>query len=70
MKAARRRLDVLLVERGLVQSRQRALGLILAGEVWVDGQRLVKAGSLVRQDASIRVTGKKIPYVSRGGLQL
>jgi 23S rRNA (cytidine1920-2'-O)/16S rRNA (cytidine1409-2'-O)-methyltransferase len=70
MKAARRRLDVLLVERGLVQSRQRALGLILAGEVWVNGQRLVKAGSLVPQDASIRVTGKKMPYVSRGGLKL
>lgn len=70
MKAARRRLDVLLVERGLVQSRQRALGLILAGEVWVNGQRLVKAGSLVPQDASIRVTGKEIPYVSRGGLKL
>jgi 23S rRNA (cytidine1920-2'-O)/16S rRNA (cytidine1409-2'-O)-methyltransferase len=61
---------VLLVERGLVQSRQRALGLILAGEVWVNGQRLVKAGSLVPQDASIRVTGKKMPYVSRGGLKL
>ena len=70
MKAARRRLDVLLVQRGLVQSRQRALGLILAGEVWVNGQRQVKAGSLVPQDASIRVTGKEIPYVSRGGLKL
>ena len=70
MKVAKRRLDVLLVERGLVQSRQRALALILAGEVWVNGQRLVKAGSLVPQDAAIRVTGKKIPYVSRGGLKL
>ena len=70
MKAAKRRLDVLLVERGLVQSRQRALASILAGEVWVNGQRLVKAGSLVPQDAAIRVTGKKIPYVSRGGLKL
>lgn len=70
MKAAKRRIDVLLVERGLVQSRQRALASILAGEVWVNGQRLVKAGSLVPQDAAIRVTGKKIPYVSRGGLKL
>jgi 23S rRNA (cytidine1920-2'-O)/16S rRNA (cytidine1409-2'-O)-methyltransferase len=70
MKAARRRLDALLVERGFVQSRQRALALILAGEVWVNGQRWLKAGSLVPHDASIRVTGKEIPYVSRGGLKL
>ena len=70
MKGARRRLDTLLVERGLAQSRQRALGLILAGEVWVNGEKRVKAGSLVSQDASIRVTGKEIPYVSRGGLKL
>ena len=66
----RRRLDVLLVERGLFQSRQRALGLILAGHVWVNGQRLSKAGILVPENADIRITGKKTSYVSRGGLKL
>ena len=70
MKAGKRRLDVLLVERGLVQGLQRALALILAGEVWVNGQRLSKAGTLVPEDAAIRITGKEIPYVSRGGLKL
>ena len=70
MKAARRRLDVLLVERGVVQSRQRALALIMAGDVWVNGQRLTKAGTLVHEDVTIRITGKEIPYVSRGGLKL
>lgn len=70
MKADSRRLDVLLVERGLVQSRQRAVALILAGEVWVNDQRMVKAGTSIPEDASIRLTAKPIPYVSRGGLKL
>lgn len=42
----------------------------MAGEVWVNGQRTVKAGSLVAEDASIRITAKEMPYVSRGGLKL
>ncbi len=70
MKPGRQRLDVLLVKRGLAQSRQRALSLVLAGKVWVNGERLVKAGHLVPDDVSLRVTGKDIPYVSRGGLKL
>ncbi|NVM21207.1 MAG: TlyA family RNA methyltransferase [Desulfobacterales bacterium] len=70
MKVGRRRLDVLLVERRLVQSRQRALALIMAGEVLVNGQRLMKAGTLVPEDAVIRITGRDLPYVSRGGLKL
>jgi 23S rRNA (cytidine1920-2'-O)/16S rRNA (cytidine1409-2'-O)-methyltransferase len=69
-KARRVRLDVLLVERGLVQSRHRAQGLILAGEVWVNGKRLFKAGASVPEDAAIRITGRQTPYVSRGGLKL
>jgi 23S rRNA (cytidine1920-2'-O)/16S rRNA (cytidine1409-2'-O)-methyltransferase len=70
MKANRQRLDTLLVSRGLVQSRQRALALILAGQVWVDGHYDLKAGKLVPKDAQIRVTGNDMPYVSRGGLKL
>ncbi len=69
-KTGKQRLDVLLVERGHSQSRQRALALILAGQVWVDGRKLTKAGTRVSSKASIRVTGKDIPYVSRGGLKL
>ncbi|MBN1842887.1 MAG: TlyA family RNA methyltransferase [Deltaproteobacteria bacterium] len=61
---------MLLVKRGLAQSRRRALSLVLAGKVWVNGERLVKAGHLVPDDVSLRVTGKDIPYVSRGGLKL
>jgi 23S rRNA (cytidine1920-2'-O)/16S rRNA (cytidine1409-2'-O)-methyltransferase len=70
MKSSRQRLDVLLVERGLAQSRNRALALILAGEVWVDGKRITKAGSLVPVNCPVRITGTDIPYVSRGGMKL
>jgi 23S rRNA (cytidine1920-2'-O)/16S rRNA (cytidine1409-2'-O)-methyltransferase len=42
----------------------------MAGDVWVNGQRLIKAGTLVHEDVTIRITGKEIPYVSRGGLKL
>ncbi len=70
MKSARRRLDVLLVQRGLVQSRQRALSLIMAGQVWVNGERVTKAGASVPENGAVRITGREIPYVSRGGLKL
>ena len=70
MKPSRKRLDVLLVERELAQSRHRALALILAGEVWIDGERITKAGSLVPVNCAIKITGKDIPYVSRGGIKL
>ena len=70
MKPSRQRLDALLVERGLAQSRHRALALILAGEVWVDGERITKAGSLVPVNCHIKITGRDIPYVSRGGIKL
>ncbi len=64
------RLDKLLVERGLVLSRERAQGLILAGRVLVNEQKLSKAGAPVGQDAVIRILGDDMPYVSRGGLKL
>jgi 23S rRNA (cytidine1920-2'-O)/16S rRNA (cytidine1409-2'-O)-methyltransferase len=68
-KPARSRLDVLLVERGLVESREKAQRLILAGSVFVDSQRAAKPGSLVSGDAGIRVA-EPMPYVSRGGFKL
>lgn len=64
------RLDVLLVQRGLVESRERGQALILAGQVLVNGQKQEKAGALVPEDAEIRILGKVLPYVSRGGLKL
>ncbi|NLJ81450.1 MAG: TlyA family RNA methyltransferase [Firmicutes bacterium] len=70
MPVARKRLDLLLVERGLVSSRHRAQARILAGEVLVDGQRVDKAGTGVERDAELTLLGHDLPYVSRGGLKL
>ena len=70
MKATKQRLDGLLVERGLAPSRQRAQGVILAGQVLVNGQRVTKAGTLVAADCLLEITGKDIPFVSRGGIKL
>lgn len=69
-KIVKLRLDRLLVERGLVASRERGHALILAGQVLVNGQKVEKAGSLVPADADIRILGEQMPYVSRGGLKL
>jgi 23S rRNA (cytidine1920-2'-O)/16S rRNA (cytidine1409-2'-O)-methyltransferase len=64
------RLDKILVDRGLVQSRERARALILAGEVLVDGKMVDKAGEMIDTSAEVALGGKGIPYVSRGGLKL
>jgi len=63
------RLDRLLVERHLVESRQKAISLILSGYVYVDGEQAQKAGQLVSEDANILIK-ETPPYVSRGGLKL
>jgi 23S rRNA (cytidine1920-2'-O)/16S rRNA (cytidine1409-2'-O)-methyltransferase len=67
---AKRRLDTVLVERGLAASRERARALILAGQVFVAGQPGVKAGALIAEDAEVTLATKDHPYVSRGGLKL
>ena len=64
------RLDVLLVKRNLAESREKAKAVIMAGNVFVDGQREDKAGSTFSPDVSIEVRGHVLPYVSRGGLKL
>ncbi len=64
------RLDLVLVERGLAASRERARALILAGQVRVDGTPVTKAGAAVRPDAVVEVATPDHPYVSRGGLKL
>ncbi len=64
------RLDKLLVERGLVTSRERGQSLILAGRVLVNEQKIEKAGAAVEDDAEVRFLGGDLKYVSRGGLKL
>lgn len=64
------RLDKLLVEHGLVQSRERARALILAGKVVVNDHRVDKAGARFDPDVELRIKGEDIAYVSRGGLKL
>jgi len=64
------RLDLLLVERGLVPSRERARALILAGQVRVNGQPVTKAGAPIKPDAEVVLATPDHPYVSRGGLKL
>lgn len=64
------RLDKLLVERGLVLSRERAQALVLAGKVLVNGQKIEKSGAAVESDSEIRLLGEDLKYVSRGGLKL
>src|SRR5438270_11315051 len=64
------RIDKLLLERGLVPTRERAQSLILAGKVLVNEQKVDKAGAAVADDAAIRLLGEDLRYVSRGGLKL
>jgi 23S rRNA (cytidine1920-2'-O)/16S rRNA (cytidine1409-2'-O)-methyltransferase len=64
------RLDKLLVERGLVPSRERAQALILAGKVLVNEQKIEKSGAAVEPDVTLRLLGDDLQYVSRGGLKL
>jgi 23S rRNA (cytidine1920-2'-O)/16S rRNA (cytidine1409-2'-O)-methyltransferase len=64
------RLDVLLVKRGLAESREKAKAIIMTGNVFVKGQREDKAGSTFQEDAAIEVKGTPMKYVSRGGYKL
>lgn len=64
------RLDVMLVKRQLAPSREKAKALIMAGDVFVDGQREDKAGTLFPETAKIEIHGNTLRYVSRGGLKL
>jgi 23S rRNA (cytidine1920-2'-O)/16S rRNA (cytidine1409-2'-O)-methyltransferase len=69
-KASRKRLDVLLVERGLAESAQKALAMILAGEVQVNGQRAGAAGATIASDARIELNSRAQKYVGRGGIKI
>src|ERR1019366_1148177 len=67
---AKQRLDNLLVARGLAPSRARAQAVVLAGQVFVGGSRVDKAGTLVTDDAPIELRGADHAFVSRGGIKL
>jgi 23S rRNA (cytidine1920-2'-O)/16S rRNA (cytidine1409-2'-O)-methyltransferase len=69
-KAEKKRLDILVAERGLAESRQQAQALILAGHVLVNGQKQGKAGTRVAADARIEIIGSRMRYASRGGVKL
>ncbi len=64
------RLDRVLVERGLVSTREKARYLIMEGKVYIDGHACTKPGTLIAPDKDIQVKGEGLPYVSRGGLKL
>lgn len=66
----KQRLDLLMTERGLCDSRSRAQALIMSGAVFVDGQKCDKSGTPVADDAAVEVRGETCPFVSRGGLKL
>ena len=70
MAIVKKRLDVLMVEQGLAESRQRAQAIIMSGQVYVKEQKVDKAGAQIPEDAHIEVRGQTLAYVSRGGLKL
>ena len=66
----KKRLDILMTERALAPSREKAKAYIMSGSVYVDGQKEDKAGTMFPEEVSIEVRGNTLPYVSRGGLKL
>jgi 23S rRNA (cytidine1920-2'-O)/16S rRNA (cytidine1409-2'-O)-methyltransferase len=70
MAEKKERLDLLLVEKGIITSRERAKACIMEGKVYVDGQKVDKAGEKISYNANIEYRGATLKYVSRGGLKL
>lgn len=66
----KQRLDIFLTEKNFFDSRARAKAMIMAGKILVNGQKIDKAGTLIADDAEIRILGEEMPFVSRGGLKL
>lgn len=66
----KKRLDLLMMERALAPSREKAKAYIMSGDVYVDGQKEDKAGTMFPETVKIEVRGNTLPYVSRGGLKL
>ncbi len=71
MKSSKKqRLDILLVDRGLAPTRTRAQSLIMEGVVFVDGQKVDKSGTLIKQESNLSIKDSSLKYVGRGGLKL
>ncbi len=70
MSDTKERLDVLLVKKGLFESREKARACIMAGEIFIDDKRYDKCGEKVKENSNIVFKGEKMPYVSRGGYKL
>jgi 23S rRNA (cytidine1920-2'-O)/16S rRNA (cytidine1409-2'-O)-methyltransferase len=70
MAEAKERLDILLVKKGIFPSRERARSSIMAGQIFIDGQRFDKCGDRVNESSNIEFRGEALRYVSRGGLKL
>lgn len=70
MAEKKERLDVLLVQKGFFDSREKARASIMAGEIFIDENRVDKCGEKVKESSNIEFRGQKLPYVSRGGLKL
>lgn len=70
MEHRKERIDVLLVEQGFYESREKAKAAIMAGLVLADEERIEKAGMKVSRESTLKVKGSVHPYVSRGGLKL
>lgn len=66
----KQRLDILLTDKNFFDNRTRAKAMIMAGKILVNGQKIDKAGTLIADDAEIRILGEEMPFVSRGGLKL
>ena len=63
-------MDIAVTELGLAPSRERAKAMIMAGEIYVNNVKMLKAGESVAEDAAIEFRGRAMPYVSRGGFKL
>lgn len=70
MSDVKERLDILLVNKGIFTSRERARASIMAGQIFVDGHRVDKCGEKISEKSNIEFKGEELPYVSRGGLKL
>ena len=70
MKQNKKRLDVLLAEKGLAESREKARAMIMSGIVYVDNNKIDKPGTKVDEESSVEIKGNVLPYVSRGGSKL
>ncbi|MFA9397680.1 MAG: TlyA family RNA methyltransferase [Clostridiaceae bacterium] len=70
MSSTKERLDVVIVNNGMIDSREKAKAIIMEGKVFVDGKRIDKCGTKIKIDSNIELKGQLMPYVSRGGFKL